>query len=261
MKKGGRIFVLLGLVLAVIAAGGVYFALMSATPETTAPKTIDVLMAVQGINAKSQIAAEQVQTMPWPEGVPTPAGALAQPTEAAGQFAVVAVLPGQAITKDMLIAKEANQDTHGYASLLVPPGSVAMAFQVGPTSNVADAIQAGDRVDIIATFTVQPASATGQPIGTTQTKTQRLLADVLVMNIGSWPPPGNKGAAPTGESKIITFELKEQDALVLQHAVQKADMLNLVLRASHDHEVTDLEPINIEYIDKRFGFKFGSGGQ
>ncbi len=259
MKKGGRIFVLLGLVLAVIAGGGVYFALLTATPPTTAPKTVDVLMAVQGITAKSEIAPEQVQSMPWPEGVPTPAGAFAQPTEVAGTIAVVPVLPYQAITKDMVVTKDENDKSHGYASLLVEKGSVAMAFPVSLSSNVADAIQAGDRVDILATFTVQPVTATGQPQGITQTKTQRLLADVLILNIGSWPPPGNKGAAPAGDSKIVTFQVTEQDAMVLQHSIQKADVLNLVLRSSNDHEMWTLEPVNIEYIDKRFGFKFTPG--
>ncbi len=259
MKKGGRIFVLLGLVLAVIAGGGVYFALLSATPQQQAPKTLNVVMAVQGITEKSEVSQEQVQSVPWPEGVPTPTGALAEPTEVAGQFAVVPVLPGQAITKDMLVSKDQNDKSHGYASLLVEKGSVAMAFAVTMNSNVADAIQAGDRVDIIATFTVQPVSATGQPTGLTMTKTQRLLADVLVLNIGSWPPPGSKTAAPVGESKMVTFLLKEQDALVLQHSVAKADVLNLVLRSSNDHELWTLEPVNIEYIDKRFGFKFTTG--
>ncbi|MGB8645022.1 MAG: Flp pilus assembly protein CpaB [Anaerolineae bacterium] len=254
---GGRIFVILGLVLALVAGGGVFLVLSSATPQSAAPKTTDIVIAVQAIPAKSEVGAEQLQVVQWPVDVPTPVGAVAAPTEVAGSYAVVGIQPQQVVTHDMLVTKDATSKGLGYASLLIEKGSVAVAFPVGPATNVADAIQPGDYVDIIATFTAQAVSANGQPIGTTQTVTQRLLTNILVLNIGSWPPPGSKAVPPAVSGGMVTFQLKEQDVLVLRHAMAKADSLALVLRAANDTDAPNLEPVTVDYINKRFGFKFG----
>ncbi len=262
MRRGGRIFVLLGLVLALIAGAGVYVVLGTATPEQAPARSVNVVMAVQAITARGEVAPEQVQAVPWPEAIPTPIGAMSDPTDAIGQLALVPVPPGQPVTEDMLITKQDNEKNHGYASMLIEKGSVGIAFPVSVSTNVADAVQAGDRVDILATFTAEPtAGQTAQAAAAPPTITQRMLADVLVINVGTWPPPSNKTGAPAGPSTIVTFQLTEQDALVLQHAMQKADTLNLVLRSSNDHELWELEPVTVDYINKRFGFQLPAAAQ
>ena len=132
-----------------------------------------------------------------------------------------------------------------------------MAFPVSLNTNVAQAIQAGDRVDILATFTAQPVAGT-QNAGPPLTASQRLLPDVLILQVGPWPVAGGKTDTSFA---VVTFQLKEQDALVLKYSMEQSGTLTLVLRAANDHQLDNLEPVTLEYINKRFGFKFPTQGQ
>ncbi len=254
MRRGGRIFVLFGLILALIAGGGVYVLLATATPTAEPVKTTKVVMAVQAITERSEVAPEQLGQADWPVTIPTPQGAYAEPTEVAGQLALRPLSPGQPVTQDMLIGKDENKEQHSYASMIIEKGSVGIAMPVGVSTNVANAIQAGDRVDILATWTVQPVLTNNANAGPPMIHTQRLLADILVLQVGVWPGP--EGKAEAG-SAVVTFLLKEQDALVLKYSIEQSGGLTLVLRSANDHELWTTEPVTLEYIDKRFGFKFG----
>ncbi len=258
MKRGGRIFVLLGLILALVAGGGVYYILAMANPGQEPPKTVKVVMAAQPIVQRSEIMPDQLIAADWPESIATPVGAVAEPTQVTGKLALVPVSPGIPIVDTMVISRGALTETHGNAAMILEKGWVAIAMGVGGTSNVANAIQTGDRVDILATFTAQPVGKAGENTGAPLTATQRLLADILILQVGPWS--GECGKAECSAS-IVTFQLKEQDALVLKHAVDNGGNLTLVLRAANDTQLDNLEPVTLEYINKRFGFKFPVAGQ
>ncbi len=259
MKRGGgRVLVLLGLVLALIAGAGVYVILGSAEQGTAPVPTTKLVMASQPITQRSEILVDQLIEADWPATIPTPMGAFAAPTEVAGKLALVAIDPGLPITQKMVISKGDVKESHGYAALVLEKGYVAIAMPVSSSANVAQAIQTGDRVDILATFSAQPVSAAGQSAGPSLTATQRTLADVLILQVGPWSGECGKAECSTG---IVTFQLKEQDALMLKYAMDQGGSLTLVLRPANDHQLDTLEPVTLEYINKRFGFKFPTGGQ
>ncbi len=255
-RGGGRILVILGIVLALIAGAGVYVVLATSTQGSAPVETTGLVMAGQPIDQRTEILPDQLVQANWPVTIPTPVGAFASPTEVAGKIAVVPIQPGEPIIGKMVLDKGDIKESHSNASLIIEKGSIGIAMPVAINSNVANAIQAGDRVDILATFTAQPIAG-AQQVGPPQTASQRLLADILILQVGLWPAEGGKGDA----TPIVTFQLKEQDALVLKYAMEQSTGLTLVLRPANDHQLDTLEPVTLEYINKRFGFKFPSAGQ
>jgi Flp pilus assembly protein CpaB len=216
-------------------------------------------VAFQAIQERSEVAPDQIGAVDWPEKVPTPTGGFDKPEAALGKFATVPIYPGEPIIDKMLIDKAALKETHSNASLLLEKGTVAVAMPVTINSNVAEAIQAGDRVDIIATFTSQPAP-TGSQTSLPVIATQHTLQDVLILQVGPWPGPSSKAQSSSAVT-VVTMQLKEQDALVLKYAEQNANHITLVLRPANDHDLVTTEPVTLDYINQRFGYKFPSSGQ
>jgi Flp pilus assembly protein CpaB len=260
MRRGGRVLVILGMVLALVAGGGVYVVLANAEPQSVPIKTTKIVMSVQNIVDRSEVAPEQVAAVDWPVTIPTPIGAFEKPTDAVGKFAKVPIYSGQPLVSDMLIDKSELKDTHSNASLLLEKGNVAIALPVTINSNVANAIQAGDRVDILATFTAQPPATANQGSGPPLITSHHLMQDVLILQIGPWPSP-DANAQSANEKTVITLQMNEQDALVLKYALENSNGLTLVLRPANETELANPEPVTLEYINKRFGYKFPLGGQ
>ncbi len=260
MRRGGRILVILGIVLALISGAGVYVVLATAEPEAQPVKTTKVVLAVQDVTERSELIADQLAEADWPVTIPTPIGAFARATEVTGKLAMSPIHPGQPVVEKMLKSKDEVKEAGSNAALVIEKGTVGIAMPVTVNTNVAEAIQAGDHVDIIAQFTAQPVATGNQPQTGPLIATQRLLADVLVLQVGPWPGPQSKGETAS-PSTVVTFQMKEQDALVLKYALENATAITLALRAANDHEVPDLEPVTFEYINKRFGYNFPATGQ
>lgn len=260
MRRGGRVLIVLGMVLALIAGAGVYVALATAGPGSEPVKTTQLVMAVQPIIERSEVAPEQVVQVDWPMTIPTPVGAFEKAADVSGKFATVPIYPGQPLVDKMLIDKSDLKETHSNASLLIEKGTVAIALPVTVNTNVAGAIQVGDRVDILATFTAPPVATTNQPAGVPLVTTHHLMQDVLILQVGPWPSPDTKDQGGGG-SAVVTFQMQEQDAQVLKYSLENSNGLTLVLRPANDSELANPEPVTLEYINKRFGYKFPIAGQ
>jgi Flp pilus assembly protein CpaB len=260
MRRGGRVLVILGMVLALIAGGGVYVVLANAEPQTAPIKTTKLVMSVQDIVERSEVAPEQIAQVDWPMTIPTPIGAFENPADAVGKFAKVPIYPGQPLVGEMLIDNSELKDTHSNASLLLEKDTVAIAMPVTINSNVANAIQAGDRVDILASFTAQPDNTGNQGSGQPLITSNHLMQNVLILQIGPWPNPNTKDQGG-GDTAVVTFQLNEQDALVLKYSIENSSGITLVLRPANETELANPEPVTLQYINKRFGYKFPLAGQ
>lgn len=247
MNRAGRVLFIVGVFIALVSGAGVFLLLLISQPKPSEVPTTKLVIAFQEIPSRSEVNASQIGIASWPRAVPTPTGAFENPDDVVGKLSLVPVYPGQPILDKMVIDKADLKEAHSDAALLLEKGSVAIAMQVSVKTNVADAVQAGDRVDVVATFRSQSTSAaTASAVAT-----QRLLADVLVMEVGPWSKAKENGVAYT----IVTFQVKEQDALVLEYAMLHAENVTLVLRAANDREIVSLEPVTFDYINQRFGFK------
>ncbi len=259
MRRGGRIFIILGIVLAFIAGIGVFIVLVTAEPQPVEVPTTKLVVAFQQVPSRSEISADQVGQVDWPQRIPTPIGAFAEPVDVVGKLALVPIYPGQPIIDEMIISKESNEARHSNAALILEPGQVAVALGVSLDSSVADAIQAGDRVDLIVTYgtQVEASSVSGEQYVVTQTT----LQNVLILQVGPWPQEGGETADGAGNVGILTVQLPEQDALALKHIEGTAQSYALALRAANDDQIFTTEPVTLEYLNKRFNFNIPGLGQ
>lgn len=260
MRRGGRIFVILGLVLALISGAGVFVVLASAEPQPVEVPTTKLVIAFQQIPSRSEVAPDQVGQVDWPERIPTPIGAYQDPGEVIGKLTKAPIYPGQPIVQEMLIEKDEVQVQHSNAALILEKGQVAIAFGVTLNSDVAEAIQAGDRVDLIVTYSAQVQDPAGQQAS--YVVTQTTLQNVLVLQVGPWPREiGEQSSTGGGPVSIITVQVPEQDALVIKHVENTASVYSLALRAANDDQLFTTEPVTLEYINKRFNFNIPNLGQ
>ncbi len=246
MNRAGQVLFIAGIFIALFAGFLVFVLLTLARPKPADISTTSLVVAYQNILPRTEITADQVGMEKWPVALPTPIGAFSEVDSVAGKLSVGPVSPGQVLTDKMLIDKGDAKETHSSASLVLEKGTVAVALPVTVKSNVAEAIQAGDHVDVIATFKSTNASAA--------ITTHRLLADVLVLQVGTWPNPTTKSQSNSGAT-VVTLELKEQDSMVIVYAREFADDVTLVLRAADDHSLPTLDPVTFDYINQRFGYK------
>jgi pilus assembly protein CpaB len=263
MRRGGRILVMLGIILGLVTAAGTFLVLSTQQPQAPQVQTRAVVIAIQNISARAEIPAETLGIQQWPE--PVPPGAFEKISDVTGKLAVQPVYQGQIILPQMVIDKSLIKESRSNASYVIPAGKVAMAYSIDPLSSVANAIQAGDTVDLM--LTLNPASAPAPSTSRTtvvttttgaegQPVTQLMLQDVLILQIGDWnavpAAAGNQQQAAPAAS-IVTFVLDRQDALVLKSAREQGT-IEFLLRPAGDHKLVTLEPVTLQYLNKRFNF-------
>lgn len=257
MRRGGRIFIILGLILALIAGAGVFYVLATAEPQPTETPKTSLVVAVQNIPSRSEVSADRIQSVDWPLSIPTPIGAFSSPADVVGQLSLVPIFPGQPIIDDMVISKTDAEGRHSNAALILEKGQVAVAFSITPGSAVANAIQAGDRVDLLVTLSPQIETTSGSTA-----VSQKTLENILIIQVGIWPQPGaDEASSDSSGASMVTVQLTEQDALTLKHLENAASSYTFVLRAANDEEIFATEPVTIEYINKRFQFNIQGLGQ
>lgn len=265
MLRGGRLLILLGLILALITAGVAYYLLQGAAPakEEEVP-TAQVLVARQSIGEREEITADAVGTEERAQKY-VPPNALRNPAQAIGKVAVVPILEGQPILSNMVMGKEEVKEAGGFASLGVPEGKVAFAVPIEDRNSVAGAIQAGDFVDVLVTikFTlVEEVPREGGEEGEKEVKvggetlaTQLTLQDVEVLRVGLWAPPPSteEGEIPAPTQNYLTLLVNQQDALVLLYLRDDPNVtIDFALRGIEDHTIVSTEAVTLQYILSRF---------
>ncbi len=254
MRRGGRVLVLLGILLGVLTAGGVYFVLLTAQPQTPQVKTISVVVAQQNIAMRAEILPEALGKADWPEPY-VPPGAFEKTADVTGKVALEPIYQGQIILPPMLLDKTKVKETRSNASYVVPEGKVAVAYPLNPLVGVAGALQTGDMVDLIMTLSPGKVMTGTQTITINEgSVTQFFLQDVLILNLGPWPGPAgaDKNAPPA--ASILTFAVTPQDALALK-AAREQGTIEFVLRRAGDHQPFRTEPVSLAYLIKRFNFQ------
>jgi Flp pilus assembly protein CpaB len=250
MRRVGAALIILGILFALFAGLALYVFF----PRQTQPvevATTSLVVAFQNIPSRSEVSKDQLGQINWPQNIPTPIGGFANQDDVVGKLAIVPIYPGEPVIDKMLVDKAALKQRASNASLILDHGFVAFALPVSTNTNVAEAVQPGDRVDLIATFTLQPITGT-QRIGGPVILTQRLLQDVLVLQVGPWPREGAP-AQSSQSSSVVTLQVAEQDALVVQFVQGNATTLALALRPANDHDLVNPTPVTIEYLEQKFG--------
>lgn len=152
-----------------------------------------------------------------------------------------------------------------------------MAVPVNEISGVAEAMRDGDHVDVIVSLNVLEWDVQGNE-SKPEYSAQFTVQDVEVLHIGSWAGPqpteatsegasggmlggggGNSGGSTCDPLAVVVLLLEPQDALVLKYAMDKKteegrESFVFVLRAVDSEEEYVTEPVNQDYMVKRFKF-------
>ena len=188
-ERGNRVFLVLAVVAALIAAVLVFAALNGGSGDGGGVETVatsKVVVAQQGIPANTRITAEmlEVKFLPTDE---INAEAFTAPSQVIDRVATEEVAAGDQIAP-ILVSRSAGEGV----SFVVQPGYRAISVEVREVVTAGGNLEPGDYVDIIAIFEVSDVAA----------------ANYLLTVLGlpyevSEPPPPATGTEGSGNDRLV----------------------------------------------------------
>jgi Flp pilus assembly protein CpaB len=221
---GGRLFIIVGLLLAVLAGAGVFFlGNLSGGGAIGGGPTTTVVIAKQAIPLRHAITADDLDTAKVSGAFTSANNTYSNKSDVLNLIAEIQITKGSVITSDML-AKDIGLVPSGAAPAYLPlaSGYVAMTIPTGEQQGVAGHITLGDYFTVIASasiavFNTSVAPATGPPKVISKT----VFTNVRVIGLGpataNVQPAGGAttigGTGPVGGvTSSLTIELTQCDA-------------------------------------------------
>jgi Flp pilus assembly protein CpaB len=159
-NRRGRVIVVIGLILAVVAGGSAFFLISRAQQEAGAGsvQTVPVVVALRQIPARKAIEAGDIEVRQVPIDPTNQSGIFSDATKVIGLIPGVTILAGQPIYTNLL----ASQSLGGQYSILGPGETLApdsplwraVSVSVPDERAAGGSIGAKDHVDIFLTATV-----------------------------------------------------------------------------------------------------------
>ena len=170
MDKRGLIFIVLALVMASMAAAGVYLYLKTVPgAEAGAPETTPVVVASTDLTFGTTLKPENIKVVDFPKGA-VPAGSYSNADSVLSQTTKVFVVAGEPVLASKLSA------IGGGLSVRVPADQRAMSLKVNEVTGVSGFVLPGDRVDILVTI--------DNAAGSMNAVTNTILQDLEVLAAG-----------------------------------------------------------------------------
>lgn len=268
-RRRGVLWLLAGLVLAIVAAGISYFAFQQAVAERASAveeePTQTVVVAKQLINERAVIRLADIGTEERPvEEVPS--GAIFKTDDAVGRIATRPIQPGQVLLTQYLI--ESFSSTGIEAADIITESVnfnealgedlVGFAFPVTDRLSEEGILLAGDHVDLLFSTDV-----VGQQEGAGGKVSIYAIQDIEILQVIYQPAPAKEAdeqkedeAQPEAPlvPKTLILAMEPQDAVVLKYAIDTESPLDLVLRAGDNERHFDVDSVHINTISERYRF-------
>lgn len=217
---GGRLFIIVGLLLAVLAFAGVF--LLGGTlggGGSIGGNTTTVVIAKQSIPIRHQITAADLDTQ---KVSGTLINTYTNTKDVENLIAEIQITKGALITSDML-AKDAGLVPAGGAPayLPLPTGYVAMTIPTGEQQGVAGHITLGDYIEVIVSASVQIFSTGGVAAGPPKIVAKTVFTQLRIIGLGPassnvQPATGSTtagaGGTVSGITSSLTVEVTQCDA-------------------------------------------------
>ncbi|HET9783227.1 MAG TPA: RcpC/CpaB family pilus assembly protein [Candidatus Dormibacteraeota bacterium] len=225
---GGRLFIIVGVLLAVVAFGAVFFlSSLTGGGSIGGGPTTSVVIAKQSIPLRHQITLADIEVAKASvNGNASLGNTYAAAADVQGLVSEINISKGAIITSDML-AKDVSLVPAGAAPAYLPlaKGYVAMTIPTGEQQGVAGHISVGDYITVIAsaTLTVFATSSSGtQQQGATRQVSKTVFTQLRVIGLGAaaagvQPASGGgttttSGAQNSGITSSLTVEVTQCDA-------------------------------------------------
>lgn len=190
-------------------------------------KAEQVVVASEDISKGEVIKEEKLAYANVPSKFIQPK-ALSSKTSAIGKIAVVEIFKGEQILRTKLVTELAPERPS--LAAVMPAGKRAFTLDLDSAFALSGMLNPGDRVDIIATFSV-PRIVEGKKV--TQTETVTLFQNVLILVVGD-------GARRGG---AVTVALTPKEIGIIT-AAQEIGKLQLILRPKQDAEVQPVPSVS-----------------
>jgi Flp pilus assembly protein CpaB len=221
---GGRLFIIVGLLLALLAGAGVFF--LPGLLGTSSGGGIQggnqtVVVAKQNIGLRHQITSADLTTASA-AGSFIAINAYTRPSDVVNLIAEINIKQGSIITSDML-ARDIGQINAGSGPAYLPlaSGYVAMTIPTSEQQGVAGHITLGDYITIIASANVQLFASTGQQVGPPKVVSKTVFTNIRIIGVGPaqinvQPAAGTTTTTTTqptgGVTSSLTIELTQCDS-------------------------------------------------
>jgi len=213
-----------------------------------------VVMATREIPDQGIVTPDALVVRPFPAEF-APVGAVSQPEQAVGKFAV------GTIYKDQILLN-GHVSTGRRAPTMsdrVPPGRVVVWLPMPALIAGQIGFRPGDRLDILLSLTL--TRPVGDQTGTAQgLSTQVTLQNVEIFAIGEQiqteAQPADKNNQPKGPSgQPLALLLDHQDAIILKYIKDSGGVIDLALRSSDEERIVRTDAVTVDSIAERFRFR------
>lgn len=144
--RSKSMFLMIACVCGAIAAVGASQLMQAQGTGTTSAATAEILVATRVINSAEEIKAEMMALETWPADK-VPPGATSDLTKVEGKYASQKMYAGEPIIQEKLIDEASDM------TVSIPSGYSVVSMKADGASSVANLVQPGDRVNVMAYFT------------------------------------------------------------------------------------------------------------
>jgi Flp pilus assembly protein CpaB len=252
---GGRLFIIVGLLLAVLAGAGVFFlGNLTGGGSIGGGPTTTVVIAKQAIPVRHTITDADLDTEKVSGTFTSANNTYLNKTDVLNLIAEIQITKGSVITSDML-AKDVGLVPAGAAPAYLPlaSGYVAMTIPTGEQQGVAGHITLGDYFTVIASGNITiiaPPKATIGSANQTSVVSKTVFTNVRVIGLGpataNVQPAGGATtvggtAAVGGVVSSLTIELTQCDAEYFTWFINNMT-LKYTVESFHDYLTAPVAP-------------------
>jgi len=254
-RRGGCIFIVLGLVLAVGTGALVFRLLQQATPDMagaavaqalptpTPVPTLKIPVAAKELVVGTTLTMTDIVQRDYPEHL-VPIGVLTDTKKIEGQMTIELIRQGE-----FFRATQFRGNGEKPLSEELPAKKVAMAFTREDLLNKADVIHEGDHIDLLLTINIKEESTEYTREGKA---TNYTLQNIKVLRIVRNKPTEKD---PNPQATSILFEMDPQDAVLAKFVKDAEGTLDFTLRSPKDTKPYETEPINQDFMFDHYGMR------
>jgi pilus assembly protein CpaB len=255
-RTRGCLWLISGAVVAMVAGLVGYLTLSGATARQTAPTggapEVQVVVAAQAVGVRSPLGEKDVTLRSVPVNI-VPDGALRETKAAVGKVAMSDLVPGEVILQQRL-ADPNVVSSDGRTALTIAGDDLLIAFPAHDLLTKSGVVKPGDHVDLFFSLRVPAnrglAGVSGASAAEDEQTTFSALSNITIPAFvaGKAPTSGGEIGAPEAFLLLVS----PQDALVLKYLKDAGGTFDTALRAPGAEQPADAEPVDVDYLIKRY---------
>ncbi|MFN8635835.1 MAG: Flp pilus assembly protein CpaB [Chloroflexota bacterium] len=218
-----------------------------------------VVMAVREIPDQAVVTPDSLVVRPFPAEF-APVGAISQPEQAVGKFAVGTIYKDQIIMNGHVTTAKKSPSM----SDRVPPGKVVVWLPMPDLLAGQVGFKPGDRLDILLSMRMLQDQIGGEENKgnvANAMSTQTTLQNVEIFALGEQIQAGVQAsgsgvsARTAASSQPLALLVDHQDAIIIKYIKDSGGTIDLALRSSDEERIVRTDAVTIDSVSERFRFR------